>query len=205
MSKLPGKWKDVPVNKIINWLGHPANVIDDNDETALDRCKRVKELNHFVQPLMDNGGLTSTAVRTMWDLVKEHYTREEQESLWTDFWKEWEKKQPHEERKRKKKKKKRNKNKIQQVKRRTMAKTINTNDISIGVNNDTEAIKNLMQYYINLPVNHMTTEGKTPLDAVEENTASEDIKEQMRVLLKQYNGFTGEEIRKMKQYILNNQ
>ena len=83
-----------------------------------------------------------------------------------------------------------------------MAKTINTNDISIGVNNDTEAIKNLMQYYINLPVNHMTTEGKTPLDAVEENTASEDIKEQMRVLLKQYNGFTGEEIRKMKQYIL---
>tara|TARA_B100000475_G_C14773496_1_gene220177 strand:+ start:176 stop:328 length:153 start_codon:yes stop_codon:yes gene_type:complete len=50
----------------------------------------------------------------------------------------------------------------------------------------------------------MTTEGKTPLDAVEENTASEDIKEQMRVLLKQYNGFTGEEIRKMKQYILNN-
>jgi len=85
-----------------------------------------------------------------------------------------------------------------------MAKTINTNDISIGVNNDTEAIKNLMQYYINLPVNHMTTEGKTALDAVEENTASEDIKEQMRVLLKQYNGFTGEEIRKMKQYILNN-
>ena len=113
MSKLPGKWKDVPVKKIINWLGHPANVIDDNDETALDRCKRVKELNHFVQPLMDNGGLTSTAVRTMWVLIKEHYTREEQESLWTDFWKEWEKKQPHEERKRKKKKKRKNKNKIQ--------------------------------------------------------------------------------------------
>ena len=49
MSKLPGKWKDVPVKKIINWLGHPANVIDDNDETVLDRCKRVKELNHFVK------------------------------------------------------------------------------------------------------------------------------------------------------------
>ena len=74
--------------------------------------------------------------------------------------------------------------------------------ISLGVNNDTEEIKNLMQHYINLPVNHMTQEGKTALDAVEENTASEDIKEQMRVLLKQYNGFTGEEIRKMKQYIL---
>ena len=113
MSKLPGKWKDVPVKKIINWLGHPANVIDDNDETVLDRCKRVKELNHFVQPLMDNGGLTSTSVRTMWELIKEHYTREEQESLWTDFWKEWEKKQPLEERKRKKKKKRKNKNKIQ--------------------------------------------------------------------------------------------
>ena len=91
MSKLPGKWKDVPIDKIINWLGHPANVIDHNDETFLDRCKRVKDLNHFVQPLMDNGGLTSTAVRTMWDLIKEHYTREEQESMWADFWKEWEK------------------------------------------------------------------------------------------------------------------
>ncbi len=113
MSKLPGKWKDVPVKKIINWLGHPANVIDDNNETALDRCKRVKKLNHFVQPLMDNGGLTSTAVREVWDLIKEHYTREEQESMWTGFWKEWEKKQPHEERKRKKKKKRNNKNKIQ--------------------------------------------------------------------------------------------
>ena len=45
MSKLPGSWKDVPVKKIINWLGHPANAIDDNDETALDRCKRMKELN----------------------------------------------------------------------------------------------------------------------------------------------------------------
>ena len=62
-----------------------------------------------------------------------------------------------------------------------------------------------MQYYINLPVNHMTTEGKTALDAVEENTASEDIKEEMRVLIRKYNGFTGEEIRKIKQYILNNQ
>tara|TARA_B100001741_G_scaffold217307_1_gene180104 strand:- start:774 stop:1049 length:276 start_codon:yes stop_codon:yes gene_type:complete len=78
------------------------------------------------------------------------------------------------------------------------------NDISLSVNNDTEAIKELMQYYINLPVNHMTSEGKTALDAVELNTASEDIKEQMRTLLKQHNGFTGEDIRKMKQYIINN-
>ena len=78
------------------------------------------------------------------------------------------------------------------------------NDISLSVNNDTEAIKNLIQYYINLPVNHMTSEGKTALDAVELNTASEDIKEQMRTLLKQHNGFTGEDIRKMKQYIINN-
>jgi len=83
-----------------------------------------------------------------------------------------------------------------------MTKNVETDDILLGVDNDTEAIKNLMQYYINLPVNHMTKEGKTALDTVEENTASEDIKEQMRVLLKQYNGFTGEEIRKMKQYIL---
>ena len=80
---------------------------------------------------------------------------------------------------------------------------IKIDDLSLGVDNNTEVIKELMQYYINLPVNHMTQEGKTALDAVEENKdASEDIKEQMRVLLKQYNGFTGEEIRKMKQYIL---
>ena len=85
-----------------------------------------------------------------------------------------------------------------------MTKTNNINDISLSVNNDTEAIKNLIQYYINLPVNHMTSEGKTALDAVELNTASEDIKEQMRTLLKQHNGFTGEDIRKMKQYIINN-
>ena len=63
MSKLPGEWKDVPIDKIINWLGNPANVIDDNNETTLDRCKRVKELNQFVQPLIDNGALTSTKVR----------------------------------------------------------------------------------------------------------------------------------------------
>jgi len=85
-----------------------------------------------------------------------------------------------------------------------MSKTINTNDISLGVDNEMEQIKERMQYYINLPVNHMTTEGKTALDAVEENTASEDIKEEMRVLIRKYNGFTGEEIRKIKQYILNN-
>ena len=74
--------------------------------------------------------------------------------------------------------------------------------ISLEVDNTIEQIKNLMQHYINLPVNHMTQEGKTALDAVEENTASEDIKEEMRTLIRQYNGFTGEEIRKMKQYIL---
>ena len=61
---------------------------------------------------MDNGALTSTAVRTMWDLIKTHYTRAEQESMWADFWKRYEKKQSHEERKRKKKKKRNNKNKI---------------------------------------------------------------------------------------------
>lgn len=94
MSKLPGEWKNVPIHKIINWLGNPANVIDDNNETTLDRCKRVKKLNQFVQPLIDNGALTSTAVRNMWVLIKEHYTREEQESMWTDFWKEWEKEHP---------------------------------------------------------------------------------------------------------------
>ena len=79
---------------------------------------------------------------------------------------------------------------------------IKIDDLSLGVDNTMEQIKELMQYYINLPVNHMTTEGKTALDAVEENTTSEDIKEQMRTLLKQHNGFTGEQIRKMKQYIL---
>ena len=79
---------------------------------------------------------------------------------------------------------------------------IKIDDLSLGVDNTIEQIKELMQYYINLPVNHMTTEGKTALDAVEENTTSEDIKEQMRTLLKQHNGFTGEQIRKMKQYIL---
>ena len=94
MSKLPGEWKDVPIDKIINWLGNPANVIDDNNETTLDRCKRVKELNQFVQPLIDNGALTSTKVREVWHMIKTHYTREEQESMWTDFWKEWEKEHP---------------------------------------------------------------------------------------------------------------
>ena len=83
-----------------------------------------------------------------------------------------------------------------------MTKTVNISNISIGVDKEIEEIKELMQYYINLPVNHMTSEGKTALDAVEENTASDVIKEQMRTLLKQHNGFTGEEIRKMKQYIL---
>lgn len=94
MSKLPGEWKDVPIDKIINWLGNPANVIDDNNETTLDRCKRVKELNQFVQPLIDNGALTSSKVREVWHMIKTHYTREEQESMWTDFWKEWEKEHP---------------------------------------------------------------------------------------------------------------
>jgi hypothetical protein len=93
MSKLPGKWKDVPIHKIIDCLGDPANVIDDNNETILDRCKRVKESNQFVQDLMDNGALTSSVVRETWDLIKEHYTRAEQESMWADFWKRYEKKQ----------------------------------------------------------------------------------------------------------------
>jgi hypothetical protein len=94
MSKLPGEWKDVPIHKIINWLGNPVNAIDDNNETTLDRCKRVKELNKFVQPLIDNGALTNSNVRVVWDMIKTHYTREEQESMWTDFWKEWEKENP---------------------------------------------------------------------------------------------------------------
>ena len=81
---------------------------------------------------------------------------------------------------------------------------VKIDDLSLGVDNNTEVIKELMEYYINLPVNHMTTEGKTALDAVEENTAREEFKEQLRTLLKQHNGFTGEEIRKMKQYIINN-
>ena len=84
-----------------------------------------------------------------------------------------------------------------------MTKTINIDDISPRVNNNTEAIKGLMQHYINLPVNHMTSEGKTPLDAVESNTTSDAIKEEMKVLLRQYNGFTGEEIRTMQHFILN--
>ena len=108
----------------------------------------------------------------------------------------------------KEKERKRKKEKIRtrynRLKRRIMTKPVKTNDISIGVDNKMEQIKELMQYYINLPVNHMTPEGKTALDAVESNTASEDIKEQMRTLLKQHNGFTGEDIRKMKQYIINN-
>ena len=79
---------------------------------------------------------------------------------------------------------------------------VKIDDLSLGVDNTIEQIKELMQCYINLPVNHMTTEGKTALDAVELNTASDAIKEQMRTLLRQHNGFTGEEIRKMKQYIL---
>lgn len=82
-------------------------------------------------------------------------------------------------------------------------KIVNTSDISIGVGNDIEGIKALMQYYINLPVNHMTHEGKTALDAVELNTSSDAVKEEMRTLLRQHNGFTGEEIRIMQQYILN--
>ena len=84
-----------------------------------------------------------------------------------------------------------------------MTKIINISDISLRVNNDTEALKELLQYYINLLVNHMTTEGKTALDAVEENNASDTVKGEMEVLLRQHNGFTGEEIRKMQYYILN--
>ena len=79
MSKLPGKWKDVPIHKIIDQLGHPANVIDDNDETYLDRCKRVKELNQFVQDLMDNGALTSSVVREIWDMKKNNHMKKEKE------------------------------------------------------------------------------------------------------------------------------
>ena len=85
-----------------------------------------------------------------------------------------------------------------------MTKGIDTNTISIGVNNDNVALKQQMQYYINLMVNHMTTEGKTALDAVEDNTSSDTVKEEMRSLLRQHNGFTGEEIRAMQNYILNN-
>ena len=106
----------------------------------------------------------------------------------------------------KEKERKRKKEKIRtrynRFKRRTMTKTVKTDDISLGVDKEIEQIKELMQYYINLPVNHMTSEGKTALDAVELNSASDDIQEQMRSLLREHNGFTGEEIRKMKQYIL---
>jgi chemotaxis regulatin CheY-phosphate phosphatase CheZ len=86
-----------------------------------------------------------------------------------------------------------------------MTKGIHTKDILISVNNDTEALKRQMQYYINLIVNNMTSDGKTALDAVEDNQVSSDaVKEEMRTMIRQYNGFTGEEIRIMQHYILNN-
>ena len=86
-----------------------------------------------------------------------------------------------------------------------MTKGIDTSNILIGVNNDTEALKRQMQYYINLMVNKMTSEGKTALDSVESNQgASDELKEEMRTLLRQHNAFTGDELRIMKEYILNN-
>ena len=85
-----------------------------------------------------------------------------------------------------------------------MTKGIDTSNILIGVNNDTEALKRQMQYYINLIVNNMTSDGKTALDAVENNNTSDELKEEMRTLLRQHNAFTGDELRIMKEYILNN-
>ena len=72
-----------------------------------------------------------------------------------------------------------------------MTKIINISDISLRVNNDTEALKNLMQYYISLPVNNMTTEGKTALDSVEDNkNASDTIKEGLSRLNKLVGSFS---------------
>jgi adenylylsulfate kinase-like enzyme len=77
MSKLLGEWGTVPLQKVLNWLSHPANIIDKNGETALDRCRRIENLNHFVKPLMDNGAISSTAVKSMWNFIRDNYKEKE--------------------------------------------------------------------------------------------------------------------------------
>jgi hypothetical protein len=55
---------------------------------------------------------------------------------------------------------------------------------------------------INSPVNKLARDGTTALDAVDKNlNASEELKNEMRSLLREHNALTGDEVREIKQLL----
>ena len=55
---------------------------------------------------------------------------------------------------------------------------------------------------INSPVNKLAHDGTTALDAVDKNqNASEELKNEMRSLLRKHNALTGDEVREIKQIL----
>ena len=85
----------------------------------------------------------------------------------------------------------------------TIAKDIN---IQIKSENESNQQMNILIEeafrLINLLVNKLAPDGTTALDAVDKNqNASEELKNEMRSLLREHNALTGDEVREIKQLL----
>ena len=85
----------------------------------------------------------------------------------------------------------------------TIAKNIN---IQIKSENESNQQMNILieEAYrlINLLVNKLAADGTTALDSVDKNqNASEELKNEMRSMLREHNALTGDEVREIKQLL----
>tara|TARA_A100001011_G_C14308055_1_gene844181 strand:+ start:3370 stop:3639 length:270 start_codon:yes stop_codon:yes gene_type:complete len=85
----------------------------------------------------------------------------------------------------------------------TIAKDI---DIQIKSENESNQQMNVLieeaLRLINLLVNKLAPDGTTALDAVDKNqNASEELKNEMRSMLREHNALTGDEVREIKQLL----
>ena len=85
----------------------------------------------------------------------------------------------------------------------TIAKDIN---IQIKSENESNLQMNILIEeafrLINLLVNKLAADGTTALDAVDKNqNASEELKNEMRSMLREHNALTGDEVREIKQLL----
>tara|TARA_X000001036_G_C20629026_1_gene786359 strand:- start:1275 stop:1544 length:270 start_codon:yes stop_codon:yes gene_type:complete len=85
----------------------------------------------------------------------------------------------------------------------TIAKDI---DIQIKSENESNQQMNVLieeaLRLINLLVNKLAPDGTTALDAVDKNqNASEELKNEMRSMLRKHNALTGDEVREIKQIL----
>ena len=85
----------------------------------------------------------------------------------------------------------------------TIAKDIN---IQIKSENESNQQMNILIEeafrLINLLVNKLDADGTTALDSVDKNqNASEELKNEMRSLLREHNALTGDEVRQIKQIL----